>query len=180
VISDTNVVQIWDMSAGSLAGEMAVDLAFPLHVAFSPSGRFLTVGYIGGLVRVIDMEALAETTALEEAIIFDRVVHTGNVPRPSITNEGILATAGFDGLVRLWDVHSGELLVELGPGAGPVVGFVWDGSYLLYSNYTKTVLRRFYLDPERLIDLAHQMLTRERTVDECRQYLLDSPSCPAT
>ena len=40
------------------------------------------------------------------------------------------------------------------------------------------VIRRFYLDPERLIELAESRVTRELTPDECRRYL-DPETCPA-
>jgi WD40 repeat protein len=92
---------------------------------------------------------------------------------------GPLATIGFDGLARVWDVNTGDKLVEFrnGTDPGPASAFAPDGSYLLYSTDGGTVLRRFYLDPQWLSDLAYQRLTRGLTVDECRQYL-GTGACP--
>jgi serine/threonine protein kinase/DNA-binding SARP family transcriptional activator/WD40 repeat protein len=185
VLTNQEIVQIWDMQKQALVEQLTLkdigaSTAF-LHVAFDPRGQYLAMGTMDGLVWVADMEAFVSGSSMKDSVIFNQVAHTGPSPLPSITSEGILATVGFDGLVRLWDVHSGELLVQFrnGTGQGPISAFAPDGSYLLYSTEGGTVLRRFYLDPQRLIDLAFQRLTRELTVDECRQFLGTS-TCPET
>jgi WD40 repeat protein len=171
------------MQEGSIAAELPpeeVGSSYPLQVAFDPRGRYLTVGTFDGRVWVVDMEAVAAGTTLKEAIAFDQVVHTGPAPRLSISSEGILATARFDGLVRLWDLPTGELLVEFRNGRGPwpVVAFVPDGSYVLYPDGTGTVLRPFYLDPQRLIDLAHQRLPENSA--STNAATLDTLTCHET
>ena len=47
-----------------------------------------------------------------DALVFNQVAHTGPAPFAAITSDGILATAGFDSLVRLWDIDTDELIVE--------------------------------------------------------------------
>ena len=82
-------------------------------------------------------------------------------------------------MIRLWDINTDELILEfrsdLVERIAPVT-FAPDGSYLLYPD--AGVIRRFYLDPERLIELAESRVTRELTPDECRRYL-DPETCPA-
>jgi hypothetical protein len=40
-----------------------------------------------------------------------------------------------------------------------------------------SVLRKYYIDHDRLIELARNRLTRGFSADECHQYL-DSAECP--
>ena len=100
-------------------------------------------------------------------------------PRPHAHADGILATRGFgDGLVRLWDVATGDMIVELraDPTQGYAVEFSPDGNHLYYGD-TGNVLRRYPLDTDELIELAESRLTRDLTPDECRRYL-GSTECP--
>jgi hypothetical protein len=95
-----------------------------------------------------------------------------------ITASGILATAGNgDGLVKLWDVDTGGLLVEFrtdridGPAvASPWLDFSPDGSFLLYTDIGG-ILRRYIMDTDDLIELAEGRLTRGFTEDECVIHL---------
>jgi WD40 repeat protein len=115
-----------------------------------------------------------------DALVFNQVAHTGPAPWPTITSDGVLATGGFDGLVRLWDVHTARLLVEFRTDLDdqmPTVFFAPDGSYLLYAE-TGNVIRKYYFDTDRLVELAEERVTRELTVDECRRHL-DPETCPA-
>ena len=68
-------------------------------------------------------------------------------------------------------------MVEFRPAGGqPQMTLSPDGSYALYAD--GPLLRKFYLDPERLIELAEDRVTRQLTPDECRRYL-DPETCPA-
>ena len=103
------------------------------------------------------------------ALVFNREVHTGVALRPSITTAGLLATAGADGLVRIWDLRSDRLIVEFRSELdSPVVVFSPDGSYLLYPD--RGNIARYYLDLDRLVTLAESRLTRDFYPDECRLY----------
>ena len=99
------------------------------------------------------------------------VAHEGGVPDLAISTNGLLATTDFGEHVRLWNLSTGEPLMELRTGAiGGVstVAFSPDGGSLLYSD--DGVLRRYILDTDELIAQARGLLTRERTADECRHY----------
>jgi hypothetical protein len=96
-----------------------------------------------------------------------------------INADGILATSGF-GSLRLWDAHTGAQVTRIPlASAEPSWGvFSADGDHLLYVDTTDAgyVLRRFPLDPDRLIALAESRVTRGLTADECRRYL-DAATC---
>jgi hypothetical protein len=113
---------------------------------------------------------------MKDSIVFDQVVHTGLTLNPSITRDGRLITGGIDKLVRMWDLHTRELLVEFRTDAvrDPWPVLSPDESFLLYSG-TGNLIQRFYLDPERLVTLAESLLTRGFTDDECRRYPVTCP-----
>ena len=118
---------------------------------------------------VIDMATVVGGEPVAAALVFNREDHTGAALRPSITTDGLLATAGADGLVRIWDLRSDRLIVEFrSEFDDQVVVFSPDSSYLLYPY--RGNIARFYLDLDRLVTLAESRLTRDFTLDECRLY----------
>jgi WD40 repeat protein/DNA-binding SARP family transcriptional activator len=84
----------------------------------------------------------------------------------------LIATAGFDGTIRLWDARSGlESLALYGHHASATgVAFSPDGSRLA-SVGLDGALRIWELNLDRLVEIAKHKLTRPLTADECRQYL---------
>ena len=81
-------------------------------------------------------------------------------------------------MVRLWDIDTDELIVEFRRVGGPASNDLGARRELCLLYADGRLLRRFYLDPERLIELAESRVTRELTPDECRRYL-DPETCPA-
>ncbi|MEJ7724947.1 MAG: hypothetical protein WKF64_11630, partial [Ilumatobacteraceae bacterium] len=93
-------------------------------------------------------------------------------PDIAISADGTLATTGFGEEVKLWNLSTGELLLELrtAPAQGQsTIAFSPDGSYLLYSD--GDLVRKYLRDTDELVALAEGLLTRDFTDDECRQYL---------
>ena len=182
-VTDQFPVTIFDTETGAVIGSMRPEdlgLDNHLHLAFDPQGRYLAAGTVDGVVWVVDLVAVVEGASMVDALVFNQVAHTGPAPWPSITSDGVLATGGFDGLVRLWDIHTDRLLVEFRTDLDdqmPTVLFAPDGSYLLYGE-TGNVIRKYYVDTDRLVELAEDRVTRELTVDECRRHL-DPETCPA-
>jgi class 3 adenylate cyclase/WD40 repeat protein len=178
-VTDNGPVNIYDLEKGENIATLDVGdmgITGQLSLSFDPQGGFLAGGTIDGIVWVLDFAAVVAGAAPVDALVFNQVAHTGPAPTPAITKDGILATAGFDSLVRLWDMDTDELIVEFRPVAGqPQMTLSPDGSYVLYAD--GPVLRRFYTEPERLIELAESRITRELTPDECRRYL-DPETCP--
>jgi WD40 repeat protein len=147
-----------------------------MSAGFDPSGRFLAVG--GGELRawVLDMAQIAEGVPARDAIIFDREVDPGTLPAVAINQDGVLATSKH-GSLRLWDVVSGEHLVRVPVHTArpSFAEFSPEGDDLLYVDEIASgyVLRRFPVDPERLIELAQSRVTRDFTTAECDRYHLD-------
>ena len=139
---------------------------------FSPNGRFLGLGTNGGVALVLDVDLMVAGAPEEEYVIFDQEVHVGNTPRAIPTDDGVLATGGFDGFYRLWKIETGERLLEIDIGSEfdiPSHGFSRDGSVFYYN--LDGAIGVMPVDPDQMVDLARSSTTRTLTVDECRAYL---------
>ena len=165
-------VDLYDLVERRLIG------AFPTpnwlyELAFDPSGRWLAGSTGAGEVWAIDMEAVAQGTAVPDALILDLVAHEAGVTGLDVSADGTLASVGLGEEVRLWDLDTGELLVELPthpPAGSATLAFSPDASYLLYTD--GDVLRRYLLDTEQLVRLARSLVTRELTPQECATFLV--------
>ena len=175
-----NAVGFFDVATGDELGTFT-GMQVPLLLSTSPDGRYVVVGSQEGRVVAFDAVALGARSTIEAAVVFDVVAHTGPTPWPAVSDGGLVATSGFDGLVRLWDMASGEMVVELRKGGGdvfPVLEFSPDGEYLHYAD-SANLIRRFPVDSERLVALAQSRLVRDLTVDECRRYF-PQEGCPGS
>lgn len=145
---------------------------------FDVQGRYLAYGTGIGIAKVYDLEILAADPDSEAAL--EVTAHKGLITSVAVSSDGTLATAGFDSVYRLWDFPTGDLLVELEVErlAGfPSIGFSPDDSYLLYQD-ANGVFRKYLMDLDALVELAHSRITRTLTDAECQTYLhLDG--CPA-
>ncbi len=139
---------------------------------FDPTGRWLVGATSAGRIWVLDLAAVVAGTPAEDAIVLDWVAHEGGIPDIAISADGTLATTGFGEEVKLWNLSTGEVLLELrtAPAQGQsTIAFSPDGSYLLYSD--GDLVRKYLRDTDELVALAEGLLTRDFTDDECRQYL---------
>ena len=171
--TDQVSVGIWDMADGRLLGTLDRtdhdEFGNILVVTFDPTGRYLVGGTTGGAVWVADLERVLAGDDMADALVFNRQAHTGAAPVPAMNGQGVVATAGFDGMVRLWDLRTENLILEFATNVGiPVVRFSPDGSELLYPDGLS--IRRMPVDPHELRDLADELLTRDFLPDECARY----------
>jgi WD40 repeat protein len=82
------------------------------------------------------------------------------------------ATAGDDGIVRLWDASTGsQLLTLVGqyPGLMGSVSFSSDGTRLASAG-ADGIVRIWALDERELLDIADERVTRVLKTDECAQF----------
>ncbi|HVR77016.1 MAG TPA: BTAD domain-containing putative transcriptional regulator [Acidimicrobiia bacterium] len=171
--TDQISVGIWDLTDGRLLGSLDRDdydeFGNILVVHFDTTGRYLVGGTTGGTVWVVDLERVIAGEDMADALVFNRQAHTGAAPMPAMNGENVVATAGFDGMVRLWEVHSEDLILEFKSDVGiPVVRFSPDGNEFLYPDGLS--IRRMPVDPHELRDLANELLTRDFLPDECARY----------
>jgi WD40 repeat protein len=168
-------VEIYDLdrAVGGPLTILNIDSDQNFSLTFDPTGRWLTGGTANGRVWVLDMNQVVTGVDAKDALVMDKPAHVGGVTGLAMNDSGILATASVgDGFVRLWDIASGKLELELktDPAGGwSPVEFSPDGKTLLYND--GGVLRRYFLDTNQLIALAENRLTRPFTDDECRRYL---------
>lgn len=149
----------------------------PLNVTFDPTGRYIGVGVADGTASVLDLEAVADGTPVEEALVFERSVGAGAVG-VELGAGGLMATHTH-GSLKLWDFQSGEHLLDMPvriEDDRPWPLFTHGGDTLLYldvGSLGHDVLRRFPVDPDELLALARDRVTRDLTPDECQRYHLD-------
>jgi WD40 repeat protein len=174
-------VRIYEVVTQELLAAVTLDGDVPFSAgAFDPSGRYLAGGSVDGAVWVLDLEKAVD--GFEDPVIFLVVeAHNGSVAGHAISGSGVLATGAYGNpTIRLWDVGSLELRqeIDIQMDWAPIVLFSPDDQWLYYSDtaYRGYVIRRYPLDPQRLIELAKTLVGRDLTVDECRQFAA-APSC---
>lgn len=182
------VVEVHDILTGSLVATLDIEREEPLDLAFDPTGQYLAVGGQNSHAWVIDVKALVEGASVEESMVMYQEVGDGGVAEIALGPDGVLATSAFDPYIRLWDIHTGELLRELDRVAEipPSVAFTPNGDLLhgdrnqeptgLESGTDGWVVRLF-LDDDRLVDLAKTRVTRNLTEEECQRYRIDPAIC---
>ena len=108
--------------------------------------------------------------------------HPGGVNDVGLNQDGtLLASAGVDGFVRVWDVATRSLLHQMPvSSAGDFgvggVAFVGDTQHLLVTALHTGELRKVSSDTEELLGIARTRVTRGFTETECTTYRIDP--CP--
>jgi WD40 repeat protein len=85
-----------------------------------------------------------------------------------------IATAGFDGLVKVWQADSGAEQLTLPGHSGLVTGVAFSpraGNAELAVASADGAVRVYLLSLQELLALAQRRLTRTLTGAECQQYL---------
>ncbi|MGB3716491.1 MAG: hypothetical protein WA996_18890, partial [Candidatus Promineifilaceae bacterium] len=166
-------VREWDATTGQEYRTFSGDELDVYGLALSPDGQTLALGRQDGVVTVWDVSSGDKLYQLSG--------HAGLVPRLVFNQDGTrLATASFDKYAKVWDVQSGQELVTLFGNNSNVFGVAFspDGRHLATAGGDGTA-RIYTLEMDELMKLARERVTRELTVEECRDYL-HTESCPTT
>jgi WD40 repeat protein len=161
--------RIWDWEAE----ETVRFIPTPSLVAeFAPRGdRLVTIRRGEGRAEVWDAGSGERLASMAAPSLFNGVTYSPDGAQ--------IATAGGDGVVRLWDAETGEQKLALRGhlAAVLVVDFSPDGSRLVSVSDPDNVARVWALDLDDLIELASRHVTGSLTEAECRQYL-HVETCP--
>ena len=126
---------------------------------------------------VANVWLVSEAGANGPALVLDG--HTAGVADATFNpDESHIATASYDGTVRLWDAADGAEVLRLATGIALSVEFSPDGTNLLVATGSGGVLI-LSLEVEELVEMAHRRLTRWWTPEECQRYL-HTEACPPT
>jgi WD40 repeat protein len=168
-------VQVWDLEASpARKGAWMEPDKEVWAVDFSPDGRWVVAGSEDNTARVWEVD-----TGLEVA----RTTHGGTVHTVAFSPDGQWVVSGSgDGTVRVWEATTGRIVAETNYNSGGItfVTFGPDGRWVVSISGGKTMwIWRW--QPEDMIHLACERLTRNLNREEWRQYLGDEPyraTCP--
>ena len=106
--------------------------------------------------------------------------HDGGINDLALNAEGtLLASAGTDGFVRIWDIETRSVVHQIPISSVGGVGgaaFLEDGKHLAVTSQVDGELRIVTIDNGELLDTARSRVTRALTDAECATYGLDP--CP--
>lgn len=174
---------------GSLGTQFVVDLdQYALRASIPHQAGTSALSLDGRLVATQIGEPPA---TLGQQIVFmdgstlehlDRIsdAHDGGINDLAINAEGtLLASAGVDGFVRVWDIETRTVVHQIpisNVGGVGGVAFLESGEHIAASNQADGELRIVALDTGELLDIARTRLTRTFTETECATYRIDP--CP--
>ncbi|MBD2168830.1 HNH endonuclease [Calothrix membranacea FACHB-236] len=144
-------VKIWDLETGKLIKNLAVRKDPIYSVAFSPDGKILATG--GG--SKYKTEYYKATTiylwnTLTGELLHILPGHSLRVNKLVFSNDGhILASVGNEGIVKIWNPHTGELLNKLNINAFDIA-ITPDNKYLVVSG--KAGIKIWNLQNEQLVN----------------------------
>ena len=164
----TTLFRVFDVSDGRTINEMEA-VAFWHQV--TPEGRRLVVGGRDGVVRIYDLGQVTAGSDPDDALT-TIVAHSSEVYQVAISPDGTkLLTAAFSEPARLWDLTSGDLLGQFGTDADITgVGFHTSEPWVLVAE--SGIVTSYTYDPDELVQVARDRLTRSLTEEECALYLL--------
>lgn len=133
--------------------------------SFTADGQLATITDLG--IGIFDIHSLQTRTLV-------LVAHEGEVRDLSMSPDGsLVASAGSDGLVRVWSFATGELLHEIPLLGSQVTNAEFaDATHLLVTPQEGSVLI-VTIDTAELLEVARARLTRGFTSGECAEFRLE-------
>lgn len=144
-------------------------------LAISPDNRSLVTAT--DILFIWDLKELSESGKIKK--IQQWSGHADVIRAADFSPDGrLLATAAADHNIIIWDVASGKNLMTLYDQKSFIfdIKFSPDGTQLVSTTFDG-ILTIYALNPDELLNLAYNRLTRWFTPEQCRQYL-GSETCP--
>jgi WD40 repeat protein len=153
-------------------------VGFLLNASFSPNGRRVALVDSQGLCYVYATSAATIKAAAPQSWLARFSAGTGQLNAASLNSTGSqVATAGDDGVVRIWDVATGAQLSALGPEGLPnptAMNAVLFGPNYVLSTSNDGILRFWSTDGTqtiaKVINAAKNRVTRGYTAQERQLY----------
>lgn len=114
-------VALWRVPSNEPLVEMPLHSQPVVSLKFDPTGRLLLSAADDGELRLLSLSNLAQSGSLASAALLDSTAldGTGRVSHVQFSADGeYLAIASTNGLVRLWQTKSPQLLAEFGHESG--------------------------------------------------------------
>lgn len=170
---------LYDTAGFEMIAERTLDAADSdlANLEFTPDGKHLVGAPFGeagrGDVVILDAVTLDEVLRIPSP-------HAGGIRDLAVSGDGtMLATAGTDGFVGVWDIASGRPIMSI-PVAPDnrvqVVAFFDDDQRLLAGSVTGPI-SKYSLDPDEVVANARSRVLRGFSEIECATYFPDG-DCP--
>jgi DNA-binding SARP family transcriptional activator/WD40 repeat protein len=165
-------VEVWSLSDGLRLNRAPMGGSGPASFDMSGDGNLLVTVNESSVVTV------TETTKSEELRRIDTGLGAG-LDVAFSPDETLLAVAFSETEVPIFDTETMEQLYTLRGHSLPVTSVSWsaDGGYLATSSADGTI-RVYAMDPDLLLDIARERVTRQLSDEECIRYL-DADRCEA-
>jgi serine/threonine protein kinase/DNA-binding SARP family transcriptional activator/WD40 repeat protein len=170
-VNETEIV-VYEVVTWKEVVRRPLEEAWLSKVVFTPDGR--------NLIGISDAEAsvvVVDTATWEQSAVLTG--HRGNLRDVDVSPDGrLIASSDSTGLVRIWEVSTGEALQGI-PFEQTVenVEFV-DERHLLVTETDGPAAYVMTVDVDELLEIARSRVTRDLTDEECRTYL-HVDACPS-
>jgi WD40 repeat protein len=176
------VVRIWDANTGEELFNLPAVSGSIMSLALSPDGKRLAISESNGPLYMWSLDdegGGSDIKADNVRLLFETKAHPTTASGLSFNPDGtLLATAGLEGTVKIWDEMTGQSLLTYEYANGITdTSISPDGKYLAASGIDGFV-HVTLLNLDDLIELARTRVTRSLTNQECQQYL-HLEACPA-
>ncbi len=162
-----NSVEVWDWADDDLI--RSIPTVYQGVVDFDPTGPRLVMLDQQGRAEIMDAESRRQVAVLAGQL--------GKINDIVFSPDGsLVATAGDDGTVRLFEAETGAQRLAL-PGDCGIIGVAFSSDGAKLASASNCGVRIWAVDIDDLLQIARQNVTRSLTDEECRKYLHEE-QCP--
>ena len=134
--SDDLSIRIWDVASGEQVGSLNDHTDIITDIAFSADGGTLASTSLDGTVRLWDLSNVSSGGNLGDhnALDVDLDVNGASGSVEFTADGSQLVTGHGDGMIRVWDFETGELVREFGDHSGIIYALSYNNDYSLLAS----------------------------------------------